>query len=184
MCNVKIYTFIYPLSSVTMIKRAILYLPIDTLYEEVIYMQISKRCSVAIHCLICIHEFSELNKVTSKQLALSTGCNPVIIRNIMSALKKSGIITIKPGTGGTKLSKSPQEINLLQICSSVEPDFLKKLVGEHTCASKLCPVGRNIHLVLKKPYQKIRDDMANSMSNITLAEILKDYQTVIASQQN
>lgn len=145
-------------------------------------MQISKRCSVAIHCLICIHEFSGSTKVTSKQLALSTGCNPVIIRNIMSALKKSGIIAIKPGTGGTTLCKNPQQISLLQICSCVEPDFLGKLVGEHTSASKLCPVGRNIHLLLDKPYQKIRDDMANSMSDITLAEILDNYQTIIAGQ--
>lgn len=145
-------------------------------------MQISKRCSIAIHCLICIHEFSGLTKVTSKQLALSTGCNPVIIRNIMSALKKSGIITMKMGTGGSTLCKNPKQISLLQICSCVEPDFLEKLIGEHTSASKLCPVGKNIHMVLEKPYEKIRNDMANSMSNITLAEILENYQTVIANQ--
>lgn len=145
-------------------------------------MQISKRCSVAVHCLICIYEFSGSTKVTSTQLALSTGCNPVIIRNLMSALKKSGIISIKVGTGGAVLCKRPEEINLLQICTCVEPDFLEKLIGEHTSASQLCPVGRNIHAVLEKPYQKIRDDLAGSMAGITLAEILENYQTAAAER--
>ncbi len=145
-------------------------------------MQISKRCSVAIHCLICIHEFGDSAKITSKQLALSTGCNPVIIRSIMSALKKSNIISSKPGTGGTTLRKDPNQINLLQICSCVEPNFLEKLVGEHTSASKFCPVGRSIHTILDKPYQKIRADVASSMAKITLAEILENYQTVMENQ--
>lgn len=141
-------------------------------------MQISKRCSVAVHCLICIHEFGGAEKVTSDKLAFSTGCNPVIIRGIMSALKKAGIIDIKPGTGGTSLCREPAEIDLFQICSAVEPDFLEKLVGEHTSPSEFCPVGRNIHTVLEKTYRILRGDVAKSMSGITLDAILSEYHTV------
>ena len=56
-------------------------------------MQISMKCSVAVHCLIFIYEARGIAKVTSGLLAESTGCNPVVIRNIMSALKKAGLIT-------------------------------------------------------------------------------------------
>lgn len=139
-------------------------------------MQISKRCSIAIHCLICVHEFCEEAKVTSEKLAFSTGCHPVIIRGIMGSLKKAGIIDIKPGAGGASLCKAPAEINLLQICACVEPDFLEKLVGEHSSPSELCPVGRNIHTVLEKTYQTLRDDIAKSMSGITLDAILREYR--------
>ena len=67
-------------------------------------MHISMKCSVAIHCLIFIYEYGGSKKVTSQLLSLSTGSNPVIIRNILSALKKEGIVSVKPGTGGTEIS--------------------------------------------------------------------------------
>ena len=54
-------------------------------------MHISNKCSIAVHCLIFINEYGEENKVTSELLSLSTGCNPVTIRNIISAMKKDGI---------------------------------------------------------------------------------------------
>lgn len=54
-------------------------------------MQISMKCSVAVHCLIFIHEAKGIAKVTSNLLAESTGSNPVVIRNILSALKKAGL---------------------------------------------------------------------------------------------
>lgn len=51
-------------------------------------MHISTKCSVAIHCLIFICEYGESKKVTSELLSLSTGVNPVTIRNIVGALKR------------------------------------------------------------------------------------------------
>lgn len=53
-------------------------------------MQLSMKCSIAVHCLIFIHEAKGIARVTSPLLAESTGCNPVIIRNVISSLKKSG----------------------------------------------------------------------------------------------
>ena len=51
-------------------------------------MHISNKCSIAVHCLVFLSEYGEREKVTSELLSCSTGCNPVIIRNILSALKK------------------------------------------------------------------------------------------------
>ncbi len=78
-------------------------------------MHISTKCSVAIHCLIFIYEYGEKTKVTSELLSCSTGINPVTIRNIMSALKKDGIISVKHGTGGTTLNCLPVEVDLYRI---------------------------------------------------------------------
>ena len=54
-------------------------------------MHISNKCSIAVHCLIFINEYGKEKKVTSELLSLSTGCNLVTIRNVISALKKDGI---------------------------------------------------------------------------------------------
>lgn len=70
-------------------------------------MQISMKCSVAVHCLIFIHEAKGDARVTSTLLAESTGCSPVVIRNILRALKTVGRITVHPDTGGVEFCTDP-----------------------------------------------------------------------------
>ncbi len=138
-------------------------------------MHISTKCSVAIHCLVFICEYGESKKVTSELLSLSTGVNPVTIRNIVSALKKDGILSVKFGTGGTTLNCSLDEITLYRICNAIEPDFLNKLIGIHASPSCLCPVGRSIHGVLDSSYQSVREDLQKSLQNISMEEIMDQY---------
>ena len=138
-------------------------------------MHISTKCSVAIHCLVFICEYGESKKVTSELLSLSTGVNPVTIRNIVSALKKDGILSVKFGTGGTTLNCSLDEITLYRICNAIEPNFLNKLIGIHAAPSCLCPVGRSIHGVLDSSYQNVREDLQKSLQNISMEEIMDKY---------
>ena len=138
-------------------------------------MHISSKCSVAIHCLIFIHEYGAENKVTSELLSLSTECNPVTIRNILSALKKSGILNVRSGTGGATLAAEPERITLYQICMAVEPDAVDKMIGVHTAPSPFCPVGRNIRAILNDTYEKLKADMIADMKSVTLDKILADY---------
>ena len=138
-------------------------------------MHISTKLSIAIHCLILINEYGDQMKLTSEMMAVSTGCNPVTIRSIISALKKAGIVSVKFGTGGTTLNCPLEEIDLYKIYMAIEPNALKKLIGIHTMPSPLCPVGRKINSVLKKPYSKICDDLTSSLKSITLEEIITQY---------
>ena len=141
-------------------------------------MHISTKCSIAIHCLIFISEYGETQKVTSELLSLSTGTNPVTIRNIISALKKEGILSVKFGTGGTKLNCPLNEITLYRICNALEPDFLGKLIGIHSTPSPLCPVGKNIHSVLNSSYAKIQEDLRISLQSISMKEIMDNYNNL------
>ena len=141
-------------------------------------MHISTKCSVALHCLVFVHEYGDKYKVTSELLARSAGINAVTIRYILSALKKDGILSIKAGTGGATLQCPPQEVSLYRICAALEPDFLTKLIGVHPSPAALCPVGNSIHDVLDRSYQKIRDDLRHSLEGITLAQVLSDYHQI------
>ncbi len=141
-------------------------------------MYLSTKYSIAIHCLIFISEYGEKTKVTSELLALSTGCNPVTIRNIISSLKKDGILSVKFGTGGATISCPLNEITLYRIYSAIEPDFLSKLIGLHPSPSPFCPVGRNIHNILDISYNRVRDDLRRSLQSITIEEIINEYHNV------
>ena len=146
-------------------------------------MHISNKCSIAVHCLICIHEFGKDIRITSEMLSVSTGVNPVTIRGIMSALKKDGIISVKTGTGGTVLCCPAEEISLYRICSAVEPDFLEKLFGIHQSPSQLCPVGKIIGSVLKVSYDEIAENLTKSLKSITMAEIIRGYKNELGGRE-
>lgn len=145
-------------------------------------MQISMKCSIAVHCLIFIHEAKGIAKVTSSLLAQSTGCNPVIIRNILSALKKAGLITIPRGTGGAELCADPSQITLYQIYSALEPDGVTSIIGIHPCDGRPCPVAQNIRKVLEPPYHKIENAVKTAMEEITLQSMIDDFHKFV--QQN
>lgn len=140
-------------------------------------MQISMKCSVAVHCLLFIWEARGKARVTSTLLAQSTGCNPVVIRNILSALKKAGLITVPRGQGGAELCRDPAQITLHEIYAALEPDGLSSLIGIHPCDGRACPVAQNIRRVLRRPYHQIEDAIAKTMDGITLASMIQDLET-------
>ena len=138
-------------------------------------MQISMKCSVAVHCLIFIYEAKGKARVTSTLLAQSTGCYPVVIRNILSALKKAGMISVARGPGGAELLKEPSEITLYMIYDAMEPEGLSSLIGIHSCEDRKCPVAKNIRFVLQDPYQKIEDSIRQTMKGITLESMIEEF---------
>lgn len=146
-------------------------------------MQISVKCSVAVHCLLFIHEARGRAKVTSALLAESTGCNPVVIRNILSALKKAGLITVPRGTGGAQLARDPAQITLYQIYAALEGGGVMSLIGIHACQQRPCPVAQNIRKVLQKPYHQIEDAVKAAMEEITLQSMIDDYEAMAADPQ-
>lgn len=145
-------------------------------------MQISMKCSLAVHCLLFIHEAQGSVKVTSNLLAQSTGSNPVVIRNILSALKKAGLITVPRGTGGAELCADPSRITLYQIYTALEPNGVTSLIGIHPCQGRRCPVAQNIRKVLKTPYHKIEDAVKAAMEEVTLQSMIEDFHGMVNEQ--
>ena len=144
-------------------------------------MHISNKCSIAVHCLLFIHEYGQGQKVTSELLSLSTGCNPVTIRNIISAMKKDGMIDVKFGTGGAKLAVPVQEISLYRVCMAVDPKAIEKMISVHPAPSPFCPVGRNIGDVLDRTYDTLKENLISSMKSVTMERIVNDYHTILES---
>lgn len=147
-------------------------------------MQISMKCSVAVHCLLFIWEARGKARVTSTLLAQSTGCNPVIIRNILSALKKAGIITVPRGQGGAELCREPAQITLHQIYTALEPKGLSSLIGIHPCDGRSCPVAKNIRRVLRRPYHQIEEAITATMGSITLESMIEDLEKGLPHQSD
>ena len=107
-------------------------------------MQISTKFTIAIHILAAVEYFGKDQKVTSDLLSSSIGANPVIIRGLMSDMKKAGLIDIKRGPGGITLSRPLDEISFYDVYEAVEKSK-DELFHFHENPNPKCPVGRNIH---------------------------------------
>ena len=137
-------------------------------------MQISSRFTIAVHIFACIDTFEKDQKITSDFLSASINVNPVIIRKILSSLKKSGLINVLRGTGGTTIAKPLDQITLLDIFQSVECLEDGKLFHFHENPNANCPVGKNIHSILHDKLLRVQKAMENELASITLEDVIND----------
>lgn len=142
-------------------------------------MQISSRFTIAVHIFACIDTFEKDYKITSDLLASSVNVNPVIIRKILSSLKKSHLLNIQRGTGGTSIAKPLDKITLYDIYQSVECIENNELFHFHENPNVNCPVGKNIHNILDDKLARVQKAMEDELSSITLKDIIDDTRYCI-----
>lgn len=147
-------------------------------------MRLNTKCSIALHCLIFIYQYSNTQKVTSELLAKSTGCNSVVIRKILSNLQKAEIIRINRSVGGSYLNREPDKITFWEIYHALEPDGLDSLIAMHPNSSQSCPVGKSIYATLQEPYQQISKAVESKMKQITLQTFLDCYMKQLDTTEN
>jgi len=136
-------------------------------------MQISSRFSIALHIFACVDAFQATHKMTSDFLASSIQTNPVIIRNILSQLRRAGLIRIARGTGG---------ITLANVYAAIEPVERGTLFRFHENPNPNCPVGKNIHKILDNKFTDIQSAMEAEMRKYTLEDIHRDLLRLDAVQ--
>lgn len=133
-------------------------------------MRINTRFPVAVHMLALI----ELNKTqpsTSELMALSVGTNPVVIRQLMSALKRAGLIETRSGVPGCHLAKPAAEITLREVYRAVQKKSDAPLFDFHPNPNPKCPIGRNIQEALEPSLLDAQAAMEHSLEHYTLQDV-------------
>ncbi|OZU89080.1 transcriptional regulator [Virgibacillus indicus] len=139
-------------------------------------MSISSRFAVGIHILTLI----ELNKEgvsSSEFLSSSVNTNPAVIRKLMGMLKKSGLIEVRPGIAGAKLTKELSDITLFDVYMAVNVVQEKELFSIHDSPNPDCPVGRNIQNTIEPLFISAQIAMEKVLRNVTLEDVVKDIAT-------
>ena len=142
-------------------------------------MQISSRFTIALHIFTCVDVFKNDYKVTSDFLAGSIGTNPVIIRKILTQLKKAGLIEVARGTGGIELTKELSEITFYDVDEAIEPVDGGDLFRFHEAPNPKCPVGRNIHALLDDKLKDIQNAMEEKMRQYTLLDLQEGMKELL-----
>ena len=129
-------------------------------------MRINTRFPVAVHMLALI----ELNKTqpsTSELMALSVGTN----RQLMSSLKRAGLIETQNGVPGCHLAKPAAEITLREIYQAVQKKTDAPLFDFHANPNPNCPIGRNIRAAMDAPLRDAQTAMEQTLETYTLKDV-------------
>lgn len=133
-------------------------------------MRINTRFTVAVHALALI-ELNKTDPSTSELIAQSVGTNPVVIRQLMSSLKKAGLIEAQSGIPGSRLAKPQEEITLLEIYLAVKKHSDAPLFDFHPAPNPMCPIGRNIEGALEEPLSTAQAAMENALAGFTMKDV-------------
>lgn len=131
----------------------------------------NSRFSLAVHVLALLAIEGRAEPLTSDFLANSAGTNPVVIRRILSQLRKAGLVSVQAGcAGGARLAQRSETITLLDVYTAVgeiEPFVLGSRTPDPECIT-----GRNLQPVLSGVYKQAEQAMALFLQGITIAQIV------------
>ena len=143
-------------------------------------MHFSTRFTIAIHTLLCIDYFRD-QKNTSEFIASSVGVNPVVIRRVLSQLKKAGLVSPESPKMGAKLAKEASSITLYDIFCAVEDE--RTLFSFHEKPEPRCPVGAHIHDALDLVLFDLDETLKNKLSSYKLSDLMTSLQFSIKKQK-
>ena len=140
-------------------------------------MKYPTRLSDAVHILAFIALYQDCD-LTSNKLAESVQTNPAYVRQLMSTLRKGGLLVSVKGHPRPALAREPEKITLLDAYRAVEGN--KPLLHQDIHTNPACGVGVNIQLVLRDCYGLVQARAEEAMRSITLQEILNHYTEKIS----
>ncbi len=136
-------------------------------------MKYSTKVSDAVHIMAFI-ALNPAGSLTSEKIAESIRTNPGCVRQLMSLLRKYGLLISIKGHPKPSLTKLPSDITLLDIYKAVEGE--KSLLHLDTHTNPECGVGIHIQLALQDYFDQVQKCAEEEMQKITLQDILNRYQ--------
>jgi Rrf2 family protein len=135
----------------------------------------NSRLALAAHILALLAIEGRDKPTTSEYLAVSASTNPVVIRRILSDLRKAGLVNAQPGAGGgVNLARPPQEITLQEMYRAVGEAALFSLGTRKPNPNCIC--GRNLQPVLTSVFAQVEQAVETTLAGITLEQIAAEVQ--------
>ncbi|MHA3773893.1 Rrf2 family transcriptional regulator [Verrucomicrobiota bacterium sgz303538] len=135
-------------------------------------MAASCKFAFAVHILAVLALRRETG-VTSDLLAGSVNTNAVVIRRLLTDLRKAGLVSTHKGAGGGAwLTRAPEEISLDVVYRAVQCS--SSFSSHPQQPNQRCPVGRKIEQVLDDVFGSAQAALERALAERTLADVLED----------
>lgn len=132
-------------------------------------MKHSYKLSDAIHILTYVDIYKNGN-LSSARIAASIEANASVVRNLMSKLKKAGLLNNQPGVAKASLAKPASEISVLDVYRAITSTASILHVDPKTNPN--CVVGANIQDTLNNVYQRVQNAAELEMSQISIQDVI------------
>jgi Rrf2 family protein len=122
--------------------------------------------------ILCVLAWRGDKEATSDALAESLRTNPVVVRRILKALERRGLVEVRPGRhGGVALARPPANITVEDIYKAVEPDGALFALRKH--GSPSCRVHLAMKTLLPPVFGAADAAVDNVLRKIKLSELVK-----------
>jgi Rrf2 family protein len=132
---------------------------------------VNQQFTFAVHIMTAL-AFSPAKTIGSQILARSVNTNPVVVRRLLLALRRAGLIETFIGKhGGARLRKKPNHISLGEIYDAVEPRPVI-LINERK-ALKQCHVSCKMKSIMTGVAESAEQAVREHLRGITLAHLVR-----------
>jgi Rrf2 family protein len=141
-------------------------------------MAANSRFAVAVHVVTYLaHQraMAGTPPLPSGVIATSVDTHPVVIRRVLSALARAGIVESRNGKGGgARLARKPEKITLLDIYRSTEDcELFAARPSRAKSSSRRCAVACRMESLLDPVFDTAQKAAEASLGKITIAQLLK-----------
>lgn len=139
-------------------------------------MKISTKGRYGLRALIDLAQYSEIEPVSISSIATRQGISEGYLEQLMSMLKKAGLIkSIRGAGGGYVLARDMSEISVGDVLraleGSLQPVDCSAFSQEDSCeASGVC--------VTKYVWQRINESINQTVDEISLKQLVEESKTV------
>jgi Rrf2 family protein len=137
----------------------------------------TSRFTMAVHALgmlACEGERHPGGSLTSEAIAKSVNTNPVVVRRVLSDLRRAGLVRTRRGVGGgVVLAKPASKITLCAIWEALSEG--ETLFARHPAGpNPHCPVGLCIADYLEDLYGHAEEALKAALGRVTLTQLRRD----------
>ncbi|WP_164968383.1 RrF2 family transcriptional regulator [Clostridium tetani] len=134
-------------------------------------MQISTKGRYGLKAMVNIGVYSSLESVTKKSISEMEDISEKYLEQILSVLKKNGLINSKKGPqGGYTLARNDNEITVGDILRTLEGELEVVNLEEYND-------GNIMELCLKRNvWNKLNKEINTLVDSITLEELIQEYK--------
>lgn len=133
-------------------------------------MAANSKLAVASH-IVSVLASKRDEFVPSNYIAGSVNTNPVVIRRILSALTRAGIVVSEQGkAGGSKLAKCPDTITLWDLATALGEEHLFAI--HKNPANPKCPISRRMKDALGRVFADAEKAARERLQKVTVQELL------------
>ena len=132
----------------------------------------NSRFPVAVHVMAAL-AYHDRGALPSPLLAESVRTNPVVIRRLVSQLRRAGLVEAQAGkAGGVRLARRPESISLLDVFRAV--DGGSPFVLPDKAENKKCPVSCAMKKLLSSVLAETDRAISKSLEKTRLSDIVRD----------